>query len=75
MSSEHPMLQTLTVNGTHVPATGQTVRTVLVAHGVDPERPGIAIAMNGAIVPRVRWDSVQVQPGDRVEIVHALAGG
>ena len=38
-------------------------------------RRGIAVALNGDVVPRSQWESVQVSKGDRVEIVRALPGG
>jgi sulfur carrier protein len=35
----------------------------------------IAIEVNGTIVPRSRHAEHELQPGDRVEIVHAVGGG
>jgi sulfur carrier protein len=35
----------------------------------------LALEVNEAIVPRSRFDSYHLQPGDRVEIVHAIGGG
>lgn len=35
----------------------------------------VAVEINGKIVPRSRHAAHQLQPGDRVEIVHALGGG
>ncbi len=36
---------------------------------------GIAVALNGDVVPRARWEATRLSPGDRVEIVTAAAGG
>ncbi len=36
---------------------------------------GIAVARNGEVVPRSRWDVERVSAGDRIEIVSAAAGG
>lgn len=36
---------------------------------------GVAIAHNGAVVPRSGWAEVLVDPGDRVEILNAVGGG
>lgn len=36
---------------------------------------GIAIARNGAVVPRSGWDREQLKPGDRIEILNAVGGG
>jgi len=67
--------QTFIINGKPEPYCLQTVRDLLVAHGLDPERPGIAVAINNAVVRQVEWNTIQLQPGDRVEIIRAVAGG
>ena len=38
-------------------------------------RRGIAVALNGQVVPRAEWETVTFSKGDRVEIVRALPGG
>lgn len=35
----------------------------------------LALEVNTAIVPRSSFDEHLLQPGDRVEIVHAIGGG
>jgi thiamine biosynthesis protein ThiS len=46
----------------------------LVQHlGLKSDR--IAIEHNGAIAPRSTWPTVQIQPNDRLEIVHFVGGG
>jgi len=35
----------------------------------------LALEINSEIVPRSRFDSHLIQPGDKVEIVHAIGGG
>ena len=36
---------------------------------------GLAVALNGAVVPRAAWPSTTLREGDRVEIVRARQGG
>lgn len=36
---------------------------------------GYAIALNGTVVRKDRWDSTHLSPGDRIEIVRAIQGG
>ena len=36
---------------------------------------GVAVARNGEIVPRSLWALTEVEPGDKLEIVTAVAGG
>ena len=43
--------------------------------GIDPERHGIAVAINGEVVPRGEWESRELAEGDHVEIVGAAQGG
>ncbi len=36
---------------------------------------GLAVAVNGQVVPRHAWDATRLAPGDAVEIVKLFAGG
>lgn len=36
---------------------------------------GIAVAMNGDVVPRSQWDDARIDDGATIEIVTAAAGG
>ena len=69
------MTETITVNGATRPYEGETVRDLLAACGIDPDRPGIAVAINAGVTPRTAWATTRVRPGDRVDIVEAKAGG
>ena len=50
-----------------------TLTTLLEQEGLAERR--VAVEVNGEIVPRGRHASHVLQPGDAVEIVHALGGG
>ncbi len=39
------------------------------------KRLGVAISINGEIVPRSEWTSTHLQEADRVEILGAVQGG
>ena len=39
------------------------------------ELGGIAVAKNGMIVPRSKWESTEINENDDIEIVHAVQGG
>jgi sulfur carrier protein len=43
--------------------------------GVDPERSGIAVAVDGAVVRRADWADTPVSDGDEIEIITATQGG
>ncbi len=40
-----------------------------------PDARGVAIAVDGEVVPRGIWDEVELQEGQRVEVVRAVQGG
>ena len=66
----------LEVNGVpRLLASPQTVETLLREDGHDPQRPGIAVAVNGAVVPRRQWPHHLLADGDRVDVVEAVQGG
>ncbi|MDQ7040250.1 MAG: sulfur carrier protein ThiS [Rhodothermus sp.] len=55
---------------------GTTVAALLRHLAIDPEGArGIAVAVNEEVVRRSQWAAVQLQPGDRVEVVTARQGG
>ncbi len=39
------------------------------------EPKGIAVALNGSIVHRQKWEETIVKENDSIEIVHAVQGG
>ena len=38
-------------------------------------RKGVAVAVDGEVVPRPTWDDIELTEGDRIEIVGAVQGG
>lgn len=64
----------ITVNGAPTEAKQGTTVKELVASLGKPER-GVAVALNGEVVPRSTWDSTEVKDADRVEVVRAVGGG
>lgn len=63
------------VNGEAETLSAGTVIELLRAHGVDPEARGVAVAINGAVVPRAQWPETPLDAGDEVEIVKPFRGG
>ncbi|SCG56002.1 sulfur carrier protein ThiS [Micromonospora inositola] len=64
----------LTVNGAGrtVPG-GATVADVVRA--VTAQQRGLAVAVNGEVVPRGGWPATVLRDGDRVEVLSAAQGG
>jgi sulfur carrier protein len=63
------------VNGQDEPLGATTLAALLAQKAVDTGQRGIAVALNGAIVPRAAWLETKLHPGDSVEIVRARQGG
>jgi sulfur carrier protein len=63
------------VNGESEPLAAATLDALLAEKAVDTEQKGIAVALNGAVVPRAAWPATPLKPGDSVEIVRARQGG
>ncbi len=64
------------LNGREVDlAEDATVADAARAAGIDPERRGIAIALDGEVVPRGELPTTRLEAGQRVEVVEAIGGG
>jgi sulfur carrier protein len=63
------------VNGESEPLAAATVEALLAEKAVDTGQRGIAVALNGEVVPRAAWPQTRLRPGDSVEIVRARQGG
>jgi sulfur carrier protein len=63
------------VNGAREPLTTATLEMLLAEKAIDTGQRGIAVALNGAVVPRAAWPKTPLRPGDSVEIVRARQGG
>ncbi len=69
------MSATIRVNGEEQPLSAETVTGLLAAQDIDPGARGLAVAVNGAVVPRRVWPDTALAPGDEIEIVEPFAGG
>lgn len=65
------------VNGTDVELdAGARVSDAIATVGKkDDAMRGIAVAVNGTVVPRSSWRDTRLDEADRVEILTAVAGG
>jgi len=65
---------TVLVNGQPLDAPSTVADAVAFAVAA-PARAGIAVAVNGEVVPRSAWSDHALRDGDRVEILTAAQGG
>ena len=63
------------MNGRRAPVAAATIAELLAEQAVEMGQRGIAVALNGSVVPRSAWGETALSPGDSVEIVRAMQGG
>jgi sulfur carrier protein len=54
---------------------GETVASVLARLELSPEARGVAVAVDGEVVPRAEWRSFALAEHARVEVLTAMQGG
>ncbi|MGA3539426.1 sulfur carrier protein ThiS [Melissospora conviva] len=64
----------VTVNGDPREVTGGSTVADLVEE-LSAGHRGVAVAVNGEVVPRTGWPAVTLRAGDRVEVLSAAQGG
>ena len=70
------MTVNVTLNGDpHELPAGATVASVVASLPGAPEGRGVAVAVEGEVVPRAEWPSTELREGARVEVVVAVQGG
>jgi sulfur carrier protein len=65
----------ITVNGQPRDRADQATVAALVAELAGPEPRGVAVAVNGEVVPRSAWAAASLRDGDVVEVLTAAQGG
>jgi sulfur carrier protein len=63
------------INGQEEVLTAPTLSVLLAQKSLDADQRGIAVAVNGSVVPRAEWSATTLRDGDSVEIVRARQGG
>jgi sulfur carrier protein len=52
-----------------------TLVAALAVLDVSPEARGVAVAVDGEVIPRARWGELELGEGARVEVLTAMQGG
>lgn len=66
----------VTINGDERELPAATELSGLVAQWIRRDEPhGVAVALNGEIVQRREWSTVELADGDEIEIVQVVIGG
>jgi len=54
---------------------GEPLVAVLDALGLPADARGVAVAVEGEVVPRAQWTTFSIPEGARVEVLTAMQGG
>lgn len=63
------------VNGQPEVLADAAMLSLLARYDITLETHGVAVALNGTVLPRNQWDATRLNASDRIEIVHARQGG
>jgi len=63
------------VNGEPRQREGATIAELLADLGVEDRARGVAVALDGEVIPRAEWGERRVNEGQRVEALSAMQGG
>lgn len=70
------MAMTVRINGREFSlAPDATLVAVFNVLTIPRDRQGIAIAVNGAVIPRSEWEKHRIRESDAIEVVTAAQGG
>ncbi len=66
----------IVLNGEHAElADGETLAEVLARLGLGAQSRGVAVAVDGEVVPRAAWDTFTPAENAQVEVLTAMQGG
>lgn len=66
-------MTSITLNGLQIETGARTIEELLRQSGA-PER-GVAVARNESVVRPADWAQVEIEDGDKIEIIRAVQGG
>ncbi len=68
-------IKNIKINGEEIVLTNSNLAGLLMERAIEKKQGGVAVAVNGKVVPRDEWDKTQINKDDRIEIVHIVRGG
>ena len=67
---------TIELNGSHCELPdGAMLEAAIALSGVHESRRGVAVAVDGEVVPRAEWEQTTLADGAKVEVLQAVQGG
>jgi sulfur carrier protein len=65
----------IVLNGQEHELEPRTLGAALAELDVDGDARGVAVAVDGEVIPRARWQELELAEGARVEVLTAMQGG
>ena len=65
----------IVLNGEPRERDGATIVELLADLGFETSARGVAVAVDGEVIPRAEWGERRVNEGERVEALSAMQGG
>jgi sulfur carrier protein len=66
----------ITLNGEHTDlCAGEPIVAALTCLGLERDARGVAVAVDGEVVPRAAWEVFRLPDDARVEVLSAMQGG
>jgi sulfur carrier protein len=65
----------ITINGEQRELGGRVTIEAAVREAGAPDGRGVAVALDGEVVPRGQWATTEVRDGQEVEVLRAVQGG
>ena len=72
--TDSPTAAFIRINGQQEAVSAATIAGLLTERRLSAQ-PGLAVALNGHVVPKTSWSATLLAAGDEVEIVVAKQGG
>lgn len=69
------MSLTIRLNGERTEVDAATIADLMANLGVRDDEKGVAVACNGAVVPRRTWAETGLSEGDELDVVRPFQGG
>jgi sulfur carrier protein len=65
----------ITINGERRELGGRATIEAAVRAAGAPDGRGVAVALDGEVVPRSEWATTEIRDGQQVEVLRAVQGG
>lgn len=74
-SAERRKIMTVYLNRKEFTTEASALTVVRLLELNDMPRKGIAVAVNGRVVPKTAWESALLADGDKITVITAVCGG